>query len=117
VSSRVGGQEAELIGAGVGHREAKSRVVPGAEQQLGEAPGSGRFWVSSSSSGRHGGQGRCRVPGTARGGTGVGGDDGDSRREGDVGVGKQSQGGDDQREGDGSTPVTMTAAHRKILAA
>jgi hypothetical protein len=43
VSSRVGGQEAELIGAGVGHREAKSRVVPGAEQQLGEAPGSGRF--------------------------------------------------------------------------
>jgi hypothetical protein len=73
VSSWVGGQEAESIGGGADRREAKSRVlpgagqqlgetsrsgaVPGAEQQLGEAPRSGRCWVLSSSSGRRRGLG------------------------------------------------------------
>jgi hypothetical protein len=74
--------EVESIGGGAGRREAESRVVSGARQQVGEAPrsGGGRCRVSGSNSGRRRGRGRRRQEVESGGG------DGDGQREGDNGA-------------------------------
>jgi hypothetical protein len=59
-----------------------------------------------------GGGAGYRVPGTARGGTGFGDNDGHREAE----LGGAGSDGDDRREGHDGAPVMVMAAHRKMSA-
>jgi hypothetical protein len=88
--------EVESIGGGAGRREAESRVMPGARQQVGEAPRSGGAMPGVGQQlGEASGSGEATAGSRVRGG----------RR-------RWPKRGRQRRSGDGGTPMTVPTTRR-----